>query len=83
MLVLVFLSKFIVLETVQLHTVSILCYSLWFRFWRGLYNQFDRGLQPRQSALEGLVAMKEETRQLEDSLAICEQVRDHGLTDCF
>ncbi|KAF4091369.1 hypothetical protein AMELA_G00036090 [Ameiurus melas] len=44
-----------------------------FKFWRGLYNQFDRGLHPRQSALESLVAVKEETQQLEEDLVICEQ----------
>ncbi|KAK3535915.1 hypothetical protein QTP70_021211 [Hemibagrus guttatus] len=44
-----------------------------FNFWRSLYNQFDRRLHPRQSALECLVAVKEETQQLEEVLAICEQ----------
>ncbi|KAB5571298.1 hypothetical protein PHYPO_G00223370 [Pangasianodon hypophthalmus] len=44
-----------------------------FKFWRGLYNQFDRGLHPRQSALECLVSVKQETQQLEEVLAICEQ----------
>lgn len=61
----------------QLHTVSVAVscgFYLWFRFWRGLYNQFDRGLHPRQSALESLVAVKEETQQLEEVLVICEQV---------
>ncbi|KAI4897241.1 hypothetical protein NFI96_005727 [Prochilodus magdalenae] len=42
------------------------------RFWRGLYNHFDRGLHPRQSVLDCLIAVKEETQQLEELLAACE-----------
>uniref|UniRef100_A0AAR2J3Y8 Phosphatidylinositol-3-phosphatase n=1 Tax=Pygocentrus nattereri TaxID=42514 RepID=A0AAR2J3Y8_PYGNA len=45
-----------------------------FKFWRGLYNHFDRGLHPRQSVLDCLMAVKEETQQLEELLAVCEQV---------
>uniref|UniRef100_A0A8B9LFM5 Myotubularin related protein 7a n=1 Tax=Astyanax mexicanus TaxID=7994 RepID=A0A8B9LFM5_ASTMX len=44
-----------------------------FKFWRGLYNRFDRGLHPRQSVLDCLMAVKEETQQLEELLADCEQ----------
>uniref|UniRef100_A0A3B4EBX6 Phosphatidylinositol-3-phosphate phosphatase n=1 Tax=Pygocentrus nattereri TaxID=42514 RepID=A0A3B4EBX6_PYGNA len=44
-----------------------------FKFWRGLYNHFDRGLHPRQSVLDCLMAVKEETQQLEELLAVCEQ----------
>ncbi|KAL7885813.1 hypothetical protein AOLI_G00061080 [Acnodon oligacanthus] len=43
------------------------------KFWRGLYNHFDRGLHPRQSVLDCLMAVKEETQQLEELLAVCEQ----------
>uniref|UniRef100_A0A3B4CRW7 Phosphatidylinositol-3-phosphatase n=1 Tax=Pygocentrus nattereri TaxID=42514 RepID=A0A3B4CRW7_PYGNA len=42
-----------------------------FKFWRGLYNHFDRGLHPRQSVLDCLMAVKEETQQLEELLAHC------------
>ncbi|XP_062856501.1 myotubularin-related protein 7a [Trichomycterus rosablanca] len=44
-----------------------------FKFWSGLYNHFDRGLHPRQSLLECVTAVKEETQQLEEALAICKQ----------
>uniref|UniRef100_A0A674PK87 Myotubularin related protein 7a n=1 Tax=Takifugu rubripes TaxID=31033 RepID=A0A674PK87_TAKRU len=32
-----------------------------FKFWRGLYNRFDRGMHPRQSVEDYLSAIKEET----------------------
>uniref|UniRef100_A0A4W4GY42 Uncharacterized protein n=2 Tax=Electrophorus electricus TaxID=8005 RepID=A0A4W4GY42_ELEEL len=44
-----------------------------FKFWRGLYNHFDRGLHPRQSVLDSLMAIKEETQQLEEVLTIYQQ----------
>lgn len=64
------------------HCISdhVLCFYLWLRFWSGLYNQFDRRLHPRQSALECLVTVKEKNQQLEEDLAICEQV---GIMDCM
>uniref|UniRef100_A0A674N293 Myotubularin related protein 7a n=1 Tax=Takifugu rubripes TaxID=31033 RepID=A0A674N293_TAKRU len=40
-----------------------------FKFWRGLYNRFDRGMHPRQSVEDYLSAIKEETQQLEEQLA--------------
>lgn len=45
-----------------------------FRYWRRLYNNFDRELHPRQSELDCLMTVKEETQQLEEELAIYEQV---------
>lgn len=39
-----------------------------------MYNQFDRELHPRQSELDCLMAIKEETQQLEEELALYEQV---------
>ncbi|XP_054648500.1 myotubularin-related protein 7a isoform X1 [Dunckerocampus dactyliophorus] len=41
----------------------------WFKFWRGLYNRFDRGMHPRQSVEDYLRAVQEETQQLEELLA--------------
>ncbi|KAJ8416507.1 hypothetical protein AAFF_G00357950 [Aldrovandia affinis] len=41
-----------------------------FKFWRGLYNRFEKGLHPRQSALDYLMAVREETQQLEEELAV-------------
>ncbi|KAJ8269698.1 hypothetical protein COCON_G00123050 [Conger conger] len=41
-----------------------------FKFWRGLYNRFDKGLHPRQSALDCLMAVAEETQQLEEELTV-------------
>lgn len=46
-----------------------------FRYWRRLYNRFDRELHPRQSELDCLMAIKEETQQLEEELAVYEQVQ--------
>lgn len=40
-----------------------------FKFWRSLYNCFDRGMHPRQSVTDYLMAIKEETQQLEEQLA--------------
>lgn len=45
------------------------------RFWRGLYNRFDRGMHPRQSVEDYLSAIQEETQQLEEQLASHKQVR--------
>ncbi|XP_053734928.1 myotubularin-related protein 7a [Synchiropus splendidus] len=40
-----------------------------FKFWRGLYNRFDRGLHPRQSVEDCLRLVREETQQLEAQLS--------------
>lgn len=40
-----------------------------FKFWRGLYNRFDRGVHPRQSVEDYLRTIQEETQQLEGQLA--------------
>ncbi|XP_013879589.1 myotubularin-related protein 7a [Austrofundulus limnaeus] len=40
-----------------------------FKFWKGLYNRFDHGMHPRQSVVDYLKAIQEETQQLEDQLA--------------
>lgn len=45
-----------------------------YRFWRGLYNRFDRGIHPRQSVEDYLSAIQEETQQLEEQLASHKQV---------
>nr|XP_033800110.1 myotubularin-related protein 7 isoform X1 [Geotrypetes seraphini] len=39
-----------------------------FKFWHGMYNRFDKGMQPRQCVLDFLMAVKEETQQLEEEL---------------
>ncbi|KAG1929130.1 myotubularin-related protein 7a [Pimephales promelas] len=44
-----------------------------FKYWRRLYNRFDRELHPRQSELDCLMTIKEETQQLEEELAVYEQ----------
>lgn len=46
-----------------------------YRFWRGLYNRFDRGVHPRQSVEDFLSAIQEETQQLQEQLASHKQVR--------
>ncbi|XP_068182181.1 myotubularin-related protein 7a [Antennarius striatus] len=40
-----------------------------FKFWRGLYNRFDKGMHPRQSIQDYLSAIQEETQQLQKQLA--------------
>ncbi|XP_065127846.1 myotubularin-related protein 7a isoform X1 [Paramisgurnus dabryanus] len=47
--------------------------SYCFKYWRGLYNQFDRELHPRQSELDCLTVVKEETQQLEEERTLYEQ----------
>ncbi|XP_066574362.1 myotubularin-related protein 7 isoform X2 [Amia ocellicauda] len=44
-----------------------------FKFWRGMYNRFEKGMHPRQSAVDFLMAVKEETQQLEEELATHEE----------
>ncbi|KAK7899490.1 hypothetical protein WMY93_020343 [Mugilogobius chulae] len=40
-----------------------------FKFWKGLYNRFERGVHPRQSVEDCLRTIREETEQLEEQLA--------------
>ncbi|XP_074848949.1 phosphatidylinositol-3-phosphate phosphatase MTMR7 isoform X2 [Carettochelys insculpta] len=44
-----------------------------YKFWSGMYNRFEKGLQPRQSVTDYLMAVKEETQQLEEELEVLEQ----------
>lgn len=44
-----------------------------FKFWRAFYNRFDRGMHPRQSVMDYLMAIREETQQLEEQLASHEE----------
>ncbi|XP_010708442.1 myotubularin-related protein 7-like [Meleagris gallopavo] len=41
-----------------------------YKFWSGMYNRFEKGLHPRQSVIDYLMAVKEETQQLEEELAV-------------
>lgn len=45
-----------------------------------MYNRFEKGLQPRQSVTDYLMAVKEETQQLEEELEALEEVRHTFLT---
>jgi hypothetical protein len=45
------------------------------RFWSGMYNRFEKGMQPRQSVTDYLMAVKEESQQLEEELEALEEVR--------
>ncbi|XP_077000494.1 phosphatidylinositol-3-phosphate phosphatase MTMR7 [Tamandua tetradactyla] len=47
--------------------------SFMYKFWSGMYNRFEKGLQPRQSVTDYLIAVKEETQQLEEELEALEQ----------
>lgn len=44
------------------------------RFWSGMYNRFEKGLHPRQSVTDYLMAVKEETQQLEEELEALQEV---------
>nr|XP_014691995.2 LOW QUALITY PROTEIN: myotubularin-related protein 7 [Equus asinus] len=44
-----------------------------YKFWSGMYNRFEKGLQPRQSVTDYLMAVKEETQQLEEELEALEE----------
>ncbi|XP_068134732.1 myotubularin-related protein 7 isoform X1 [Hyperolius riggenbachi] len=44
-----------------------------FKFWRGLYNRFEKSIHPRQSVTDFLQAVKEETQQLEEELDVMEK----------
>ncbi|CAH2300283.1 myotubularin-related 7 isoform X1 [Pelobates cultripes] len=39
-----------------------------FKFWKGLFNRFEKGMHPRQSVTDFLLAVKEETQQLDEEL---------------
>ncbi|XP_078268653.1 phosphatidylinositol-3,5-bisphosphate 3-phosphatase MTMR8 isoform X2 [Rhinoraja longicauda] len=39
-----------------------------FRFWCGMYNRFDRGMQPKQSVLESLQAAIKQKAELEETV---------------
>lgn len=59
-----------------------------FKFWRGLYNRFDRGMHPRQSVEDYLRAIQEETQQLEEQLTshkqkISQLEQEQGCTDTW
>ncbi|XP_047905777.1 myotubularin-related protein 7 isoform X4 [Anser cygnoides] len=41
-----------------------------YKFWSGMYNRFEKGLHPRQSVTDYLMAVKEETQQLEEELEV-------------
>ncbi|KFO34346.1 Myotubularin-related protein 7 [Fukomys damarensis] len=44
-----------------------------YKFWSGMYNRFEKGMQPRQSITEYLMAVKEESQQLEEELETLEE----------
>lgn len=47
-----------------------------------MYNRFEKGLQPRQSVTDYLMAVKEESQQLEEELEALEEV-SHALVYTF
>ncbi|KAI5211238.1 myotubularin-related protein 7 isoform X1 [Manis pentadactyla] len=55
-----------------LHLPTAPC-NFMYKFWSGMYNRFDKGLQPRQSVTDHLTAVKEETQQLEQELEALEE----------
>uniref|UniRef100_A0A452I1A5 Uncharacterized protein n=1 Tax=Gopherus agassizii TaxID=38772 RepID=A0A452I1A5_9SAUR len=44
-----------------------------YKFWSGMYTRFEKGMHPRQSVTDYLMAVKEETQQLEEELEVLEQ----------
>ncbi|XP_061260299.1 myotubularin-related protein 7 isoform X2 [Bos javanicus] len=55
-----------------LHLPTAPC-NFMYKFWNGMYNRFEKGLQPRQSVTDYLMAVKEETQQLEEELEALEE----------
>ncbi|XP_059765826.1 myotubularin-related protein 7 isoform X2 [Balaenoptera ricei] len=55
-----------------LHLPTMPC-NFMYKFWSGMYNRFEKGLQPRQSVTDYLMAVKEETQQLEEELEALEE----------
>ncbi|XP_028657886.1 myotubularin-related protein 7b [Erpetoichthys calabaricus] len=45
----------------------------YFKFWRGMYNRFEKGMHPRQSAVDFLMAIREETQQLQEEFEAQEE----------
>lgn len=48
-----------------------------------MYNRFEKGLQPRQSVTDYLMAVKEETQQLEEEREALEEVRHTSCSPTF
>ncbi|XP_055143063.1 myotubularin-related protein 7 isoform X2 [Symphalangus syndactylus] len=55
-----------------LHLPTTPC-NFMYKFWSGMYNRFEKGMQPRQSVTDYLMAVKEETQQLEEELEALEE----------
>lgn len=55
-----------------LHLSTAPC-NFMYKFWNGMYNRFEKGLQPRQSVTDYLMAVKEETQQLQEELEALEE----------
>ncbi|KAM6149803.1 phosphatidylinositol-3-phosphate phosphatase MTMR7 [Erethizon dorsatum] len=56
----------------SLHLPTIPC-NFMYKFWSGMYNRFEKGMQPRQSVTDYLMAVKEESQQLEEELEALEE----------
>uniref|UniRef100_A0A2K6GMD2 Myotubularin related protein 7 n=1 Tax=Propithecus coquereli TaxID=379532 RepID=A0A2K6GMD2_PROCO len=56
----------------SLHLPTTPC-NFMYKFWSGMYNRFEKGMQPRQSVTDYLMAVKEETQQLEEELEALEE----------
>uniref|UniRef100_A0A8I4A2H0 Phosphatidylinositol-3-phosphate phosphatase n=1 Tax=Callithrix jacchus TaxID=9483 RepID=A0A8I4A2H0_CALJA len=55
-----------------LHLPTTPC-NFMYKFWSGMYNRFEKGMQPGQSVTDYLMAVKEETQQLEEELEALEE----------
>nr|XP_044988774.1 myotubularin-related protein 7 isoform X2 [Jaculus jaculus] len=53
----------------RLHLPTALC-NFMYKFWSGMYNRFEKGMQPRQSITDHLMAVREESQQLEEELEV-------------
>lgn len=51
-----------------------------FKFWRNMYHQYDRTMHPRQSVIKNLLTLREQSKDLEDTVAQLEtRLRNLGL----
>ena len=49
-------------------------YSVYVRFWRGMYNRFETGIHPRDEMKDILSAARDHTSSLEDHVRLLEKV---------
>lgn len=55
--------------------VCLYCHFI-HRFWRGMYNRFESGLQPRESIIDTVCAVKDHSLSMEEHINLLEKVNN-------